>query len=54
MNVLGLTRSRVCKDHALITPESFVRSTLPGWDGTEIVILISPEMGPALPNTWLT
>jgi (S)-ureidoglycine aminohydrolase len=45
MNVLGFTRSRVCKDHALITPESFVRSTLPGWDGTEIVILISPETG---------
>ena len=45
MNALGSTRSRICKDHALIAPESFVRSTLPGWDNTEIVILISPQMG---------
>jgi (S)-ureidoglycine aminohydrolase len=45
MNVLGSTRSRICKDNALIAPESFVRSTLPGWDNTETVILISPQMG---------
>jgi (S)-ureidoglycine aminohydrolase len=45
MNVLGSTRSRICKDHALLAPESFVRSTLPGWENTEVVILISPEMG---------
>jgi (S)-ureidoglycine aminohydrolase len=45
MNVLGTSRSRICKDHALIAPESFVRSTLPGWDNTEIVILISPRLG---------
>jgi (S)-ureidoglycine aminohydrolase len=45
MNVFGSTRSRVCRDHALIAPESFVRSTLPGWEGSEIVVLISPQMG---------
>lgn len=45
MNVLGSTRSRICKDHALIAPESFVRSTLPGWEDAEIVVLISSQMG---------
>jgi (S)-ureidoglycine aminohydrolase len=45
MNVLGSTRSRICKDHALLAPESFVRSTVPGWENTEIVVLISPQMG---------
>jgi (S)-ureidoglycine aminohydrolase len=45
MNVFGSTRSSVRKDHALITPESFVRSPLPGWDKTEGIILISPQMG---------
>jgi (S)-ureidoglycine aminohydrolase len=45
MNLLGSTRSRICKDHALIAPESFVRSTLPGWENTETVVLISPQMG---------
>ncbi len=45
MNVFGATRSRVCRDHALIAPDSFVRSTLPGWENTEIVVLISPRLG---------
>ncbi|MCI0458073.1 MAG: (S)-ureidoglycine aminohydrolase [Gemmataceae bacterium] len=45
MNVFGSTRSSVRKDHALIAPDSFVRSPLSGWDGTEGVILISPQMG---------
>jgi (S)-ureidoglycine aminohydrolase len=45
MSVLGSARSRICKDHALLTPESFVRSTLPGWENTEIVVVVSPQMG---------
>jgi (S)-ureidoglycine aminohydrolase len=45
MPFFGSTRSRVCRDHALIAPESFVRSTLPGWDNTEVVILIAPHLG---------
>jgi (S)-ureidoglycine aminohydrolase len=45
MNVFGSTRSRVRRDHALIAPDSFVRSPLPGWDNTEGVILISPQLG---------
>lgn len=45
MSPFGATRSRVCKDHALITPESFVRSTLPGWSKTEVVVLIAPPLG---------
>lgn len=45
MNVFGSTRSTVREDHALIAPDSFVRSPLPGWDGAEGVILVSPRMG---------
>src|SRR6266545_337546 len=45
MQVFGSTRSRVCKDHALICPDSFVPSTLPGWDKTQGIILIAPAMG---------
>jgi (S)-ureidoglycine aminohydrolase len=45
MNPLGTTRSRVHRDHALITPESFVRSPLPGWNRSEGIILIAPAMG---------
>lgn len=45
MNLFGSTRSRVCTNHALIAPDSFVRSPLKGWDNTDAVVLISPHMG---------
>jgi (S)-ureidoglycine aminohydrolase len=44
MNLFGCTRSHVAKDHALLAPESFVRSTLPSWDNTEVIILVSPAL----------
>ena len=46
MNVFGSTRSRSSQEsRPLIAPDSFVRSTLPGWDKSEVVILIAPQMG---------
>jgi (S)-ureidoglycine aminohydrolase len=45
MDPFGCTRSRFCRDHALIAPDSFVRAPLPGWDNTQGVILIAPQMG---------
>lgn len=45
MELFGTTRSRVAADHALICPDSFVRSPLPGWAGTQGVVLIAPPMG---------
>lgn len=41
----GFTRSRIEPNHALITPESHVPSTLPGWTDTDGFVLISPQMG---------
>jgi (S)-ureidoglycine aminohydrolase len=45
MDLFGPGRSHVGRHHALITPDSFVRSPLPGWEGTEGVVLIAPRMG---------
>lgn len=45
MNLFGTSRSSVQANHALIAPESFVRSALPGWDNSEGVILIAPQLG---------
>jgi len=45
MELFGTTRSHVGRDHALICPDSFVRSPLPGWSKTQCVILIAPPMG---------
>ncbi|MCC6547277.1 (S)-ureidoglycine aminohydrolase [Candidatus Sumerlaeota bacterium] len=45
MSFTGITRSSMQPDHALIAPDSHVRSTLPGWTKTMTTILISPQMG---------
>jgi (S)-ureidoglycine aminohydrolase len=45
MELFGATRSHVGRNHALITPESFVRSELAGWERTAGITLITPRMG---------
>src|SRR4051812_18729833 len=45
MEPFGTSRSRVCRDHALIAPESFVRAPLPGWRGALGVVLVAPALG---------
>src|SRR5580698_3646136 len=45
MDLFGTTRSRLRGTHALLAPESFVRSDLPGWERSQGVILVSPRIG---------
>ena len=45
MELFGSTRTRAARDHALICPDSFVPSTLPGWTKSQGIILIAPPMG---------
>jgi (S)-ureidoglycine aminohydrolase len=45
MDLFGTTRSRVRRSYALIAPDSFVSSDLPGWERSRGVILIAPRMG---------
>lgn len=45
MELFGGMRSHVARDHALIEPASFVTTPLVGWDKTQGVVLISPQMG---------
>ena len=42
---IGLTRSTVQPDLAVIAPDSHVRSPLPGWTKSMGIVLISPRMG---------
>lgn len=42
---LGLTRNVITRTYALLTPDGYVASTLPGWSGCTINVLISPAMG---------
>jgi (S)-ureidoglycine aminohydrolase len=45
MELFGNSRSRVRRNHALVTPESFVRGELAGWQSAVGVMLITPRMG---------
>ena len=47
MHHLGATRSSLKPDHLLQTPDTFVRTPLPGASGVEFVVHASPRMGAA-------
>lgn len=42
---LGLTRNVVRRNYALITPDGYVASSLPGWTGCMAYVIISEAMG---------
>jgi (S)-ureidoglycine aminohydrolase len=42
---LGLTRSSLKRDHLLQTPNTFIRTPLPGAKGVEFVIHVGPQLG---------
>ena len=45
MHHLGLTRSSAKPNYLLQTPDTFVRSPLPGAEGVEFIIHASPQLG---------
>ena len=45
MHHLGSTRSSLKADHLLQTPDTFVRSPLPGAEGVEFIIHAAPQLG---------
>src|SRR5271156_3807821 len=45
MELFGTTRSQSRRSHALIAPDSFVTSDLPGWERSQGIIVIAPRIG---------
>jgi (S)-ureidoglycine aminohydrolase len=45
MHHLGLTRSSLKPDHLLQTPDTFIRTPLPGAEGVEFVVHAGPQLG---------
>jgi (S)-ureidoglycine aminohydrolase len=45
LHLLGLTRSSLKPDHLLQTPNTFVRTPLPGAVGVEFVVHVGPQLG---------
>ncbi|MGJ3238944.1 MAG: (S)-ureidoglycine aminohydrolase [Anaerolineae bacterium] len=44
MTLLGQTRTSIQANHAFIAPDGHVTASLPGWDKTQGIILISSQM----------
>lgn len=44
-DLFGSSRSIVTNHYALLTPDGFVTSTLPGWSNADCVIIIAPPLG---------
>ncbi|MGA9062533.1 MAG: (S)-ureidoglycine aminohydrolase [Terracidiphilus sp.] len=45
MHHLGSTRSSLKTDHLLQTPDTFIRSPLPGAEGVEFIVHVAPQLG---------
>jgi (S)-ureidoglycine aminohydrolase len=45
MQHLGFTRSSVQRNHALLTPDSFIRMPLPGYDNATCITHLAPAIG---------
>lgn len=52
--LFGHTRARVASRHALLTPDNFVSSTVPGITGATAVILINEALGAKFAQTLVT
>jgi (S)-ureidoglycine aminohydrolase len=50
----AITRSIIKRDHALIAPDGFVNSTIPGWNNCIVNVLINDGIGAKFTQTLLT
>jgi (S)-ureidoglycine aminohydrolase len=54
MEISALTRSVVKKTHALISPDGYINSNVPGWTNCTVNVLINEQMGAKLCQTLIT
>jgi (S)-ureidoglycine aminohydrolase len=54
MEISALTRSVVKSNHALICPDGYVNSVIPGWTDCKITVLINEQMGARFCQTLVT
>lgn len=48
MELGSLTRSVVRRTHALIAPDGYIDSTVPGWTGCTTNVIINEQLGARL------
>lgn len=54
MEISALTRSVVKKSHALISPDGYINSVIPGWTGCTVNVIINEQMGAAFSQAIVT
>jgi (S)-ureidoglycine aminohydrolase len=54
MEISALTRSVVKSTHAIISPDGYVNSQVPGWTNCTVNVIISEQMGARLCQTLIT
>jgi (S)-ureidoglycine aminohydrolase len=54
MEISALTRSVVKRNHAVISPDGYINSTVPGWTGCTVNVIISEAIGARLCQTLVT
>lgn len=54
MEISALTRSVVKRSHAVISPDGYINSNVPGWSSCTVNVIISEAMGAGLCQTVVT
>lgn len=54
MEISALTRSVVRRNHAVIAPDGYINSNVPGWTGCTTNVIINEQMGANLCQTIIT
>ena len=54
MEISALTRSVVKSNHAVISPDGYINSNVPGWTGCTVNVIINEDMGAMLCQTFVT
>lgn len=54
MEISALTRTVVRRNHALICPDGYINSSVPGWTNCTVNVIISAEMGARLCQTLIS
>ncbi len=54
MEISALTRSVVKSNHAVISPDGYINSSVPGWTNCTVNVIINEDMGAGLCQTVIT
>lgn len=54
MEISALTRSVVKSNHAVISPDGYINSSVPGWTNCTVNVIINEQMGANLCQTLIT